>query len=163
MIEFFFLFYIECYCYGLNSLNTVIVHCGLIVLGSIEYCFYKFGSLQEFNAGLFDYLIATDDSHTKEKDEAAKVNIGELQRCKKQVKKKLDSEFGVVRGIDFKNVYTVSYLSHVCVCQCLVFTYIEMHPLVIIQEYAVELRFFSFGFWILYRETWLWIEYSGYG
>ncbi|KAK4252749.1 hypothetical protein QN277_014299 [Acacia crassicarpa] len=63
--------------------------------------------LEEFNAGLFDYLIATDDSHIKEKDEATKENNGELRRSKKLVKQKLDSEFGVVRGIDFKNVYTV--------------------------------------------------------
>lgn len=66
--------------------------------------------LEEFNAGLFDYLIATDDSHIKEKDEATKQNNDELQRSKKHVKQKLDSEFGVVRGIDFKNVYTVMNL-----------------------------------------------------
>ncbi|XP_028764325.1 DEAD-box ATP-dependent RNA helicase 16 [Neltuma alba] len=63
--------------------------------------------LEEFNAGLFDYLIATDDSHMKEKDEATKENNGEMRTSKKHVKQKLDSEFGVVRGIDFKNVYTV--------------------------------------------------------
>ncbi|XP_054777426.1 DEAD-box ATP-dependent RNA helicase 16 [Prosopis cineraria] len=66
--------------------------------------------LEEFNAGLFDYLIATDDSHIKEKDEATKQSNGELWRSKKHVKQKLDSEFGVVRGIDFKNVYTVMNL-----------------------------------------------------
>ncbi|KAI9075046.1 hypothetical protein K1719_042996 [Acacia pycnantha] len=71
----------------------------------------EFGSrlhiLEEFNAGLFDYLIATDDSHIKEKDEAIKENNGELRRSKKLVMQKLDYEFGVVRGIDFKNVYMV--------------------------------------------------------
>ncbi|KAI9113440.1 hypothetical protein K1719_015367 [Acacia pycnantha] len=71
----------------------------------------EFGSrlhiLEEFNAGLFDYLIATDDSHIKEKDEAIKENNGELRRSKKLVMQKLDYEFGVVRGIDFTNVYMV--------------------------------------------------------
>ncbi|XP_065867435.1 DEAD-box ATP-dependent RNA helicase 16 isoform X2 [Euphorbia lathyris] len=60
--------------------------------------------LEEFNAGLFDYLIATDDKDTKEKLPAEDV---ESKNPKKRVKKMLDSEFGVVRGIDFKNVYTV--------------------------------------------------------
>ncbi|KAJ0531709.1 putative RNA helicase [Helianthus annuus] len=59
--------------------------------------------LQGFNAGLFDYLIATDDSETKEKEQTD----AEKKRSKKHKKRKLDSEFGVVRGIDFKNVYTV--------------------------------------------------------
>ncbi|KAK7252751.1 hypothetical protein RIF29_36938 [Crotalaria pallida] len=63
--------------------------------------------LEEFNAGLFDYLIAADVSQSKEKDEATKENNGGSRKSKKYVKEKLDSEFGVVRGIDFKNVYTV--------------------------------------------------------
>lgn len=63
--------------------------------------------LEEFNAGLFDYLIATDISQSTEKDEAPKENIVGSKKSKKYTKLKLDSEFGVVRGIDFKNVYTV--------------------------------------------------------
>ncbi|EEF31791.1 dead box ATP-dependent RNA helicase, putative [Ricinus communis] len=63
--------------------------------------------LEEFNAGLFDYLIATDDSETKEKEqEQADRNLAQSRKSKKS-KQKLDSEFGVVRGIDFKNVHTV--------------------------------------------------------
>ncbi|XP_047952213.1 DEAD-box ATP-dependent RNA helicase 16-like [Salvia hispanica] len=61
--------------------------------------------LEEFNAGLFDYLIATDDSQSAEEQ-----NDKETHSSKKKSKKhskKLDAEFGVVRGIDFKNVYTV--------------------------------------------------------
>ncbi|KAG6394283.1 hypothetical protein SASPL_144867 [Salvia splendens] len=61
--------------------------------------------LEEFNAGLFDYLIATDDRQAAEE-----LNDKETHASKKQSKKhskKLDAEFGVVRGIDFKNVYTV--------------------------------------------------------
>ncbi|KAK3021927.1 hypothetical protein RJ639_045221 [Escallonia herrerae] len=63
--------------------------------------------LEEFNAGLFDYLIATDDSHSKEKDQADGESQVEKKKLKKHSKRKLDSEFGVVRGIDFKNVNTV--------------------------------------------------------
>ncbi|CAK7339608.1 unnamed protein product [Dovyalis caffra] len=62
--------------------------------------------LEEFNAGLFDYLIATDDRETKEKEQANGGSLAESRKSKKHAKPKLDSEFGVVRGIDFKNVYT---------------------------------------------------------
>ncbi|KAG4997482.1 hypothetical protein JHK85_028921 [Glycine max] len=60
--------------------------------------------LEEFNAGLFDYLIATDLSQSKEKDEVPKESIVGSRKSRKHAKIKLDSEFGVVRGIDFKNV-----------------------------------------------------------
>ncbi|XP_062144093.1 DEAD-box ATP-dependent RNA helicase 16 [Alnus glutinosa] len=63
--------------------------------------------LEEFNAGLFDYLIATDDSQTKEKEKADLESNAEPRKSRKHAKQKLDSEFGVVRGIDFKNVHTV--------------------------------------------------------
>ncbi|KAE8010404.1 hypothetical protein FH972_006775 [Carpinus fangiana] len=63
--------------------------------------------LEEFNAGLFDFLIATDDSQTKEKEEANVESNAEPRKSRKHAKQKLDSEFGVVRGIDFKNVHTV--------------------------------------------------------
>ncbi|KAK1417353.1 hypothetical protein QVD17_26480 [Tagetes erecta] len=63
--------------------------------------------LEGFNAGLFDYLIATDDSELKEKEQTDGDTQVEKKKSKKHKKRKLDSEFGVVRGIDFKNVYTV--------------------------------------------------------
>lgn len=63
--------------------------------------------LEEFNAGLFDYLIATDDTQTKEKDQDDEGGHVDSRKSKKHPKAKLDSEFGVVRGIDFKNVHTV--------------------------------------------------------
>ncbi|KAK6237812.1 hypothetical protein QUC31_003281 [Theobroma cacao] len=63
--------------------------------------------LEEFNAGLFDYLIATDDSQTKEKEQANGDKHVASRKSRKHLKPKLDSEFGVVRGIDFKNVHTV--------------------------------------------------------
>lgn len=61
---------------------------------------------QEFNAGLFDYLIATDIGQTG-KDQEDSVKKPEGKNSRKRKKPKLDAEFGVVRGIDFKNVLTV--------------------------------------------------------
>lgn len=57
--------------------------------------------------GLFDYLIATDDSEMKEKEQHNQGIHSGSRRSKRRMKQKLDSEFGVARGIDFKNVYTV--------------------------------------------------------
>ncbi|KAG6427695.1 hypothetical protein SASPL_111941 [Salvia splendens] len=62
--------------------------------------------LEEFNAGLFEYLIATDDSQSVEEQNDKETHV--LKKKYKKHSKKLDAEFGVVRGIDFKNVYTVS-------------------------------------------------------
>jgi hypothetical protein len=56
---------------------------------------------------LFDYLIATDDSRAKEKEQINKESKSQSKNSKRRLKQNLDSEFGVVRGIDFKNVYTV--------------------------------------------------------
>ncbi|KAJ4838948.1 DEAD-box ATP-dependent RNA helicase 16 [Turnera subulata] len=61
--------------------------------------------LEEFNAGLFDYLIATDDSEAKVKEQTNGENVSGTKKSKKFAKGKFDSEFGVVRGIDFKNVH----------------------------------------------------------
>ncbi|CAN8229374.1 unnamed protein product [Cochlearia groenlandica] len=65
--------------------------------------------LEQFNAGLFDYLIATDDnSQSKIKEEAkGEDNNNENKKNKRRGKPKLDAEFSVVRGIDFKKVHTV--------------------------------------------------------
>ncbi|KAJ0097174.1 hypothetical protein Patl1_28468 [Pistacia atlantica] len=63
--------------------------------------------LEEFNAGLFDYLIATDDSQAKDKEQPDGGGHADSRKSRKNAKPKLDSEFGVVRGIDFKNVHTV--------------------------------------------------------
>ncbi|XP_057542510.1 DEAD-box ATP-dependent RNA helicase 16 isoform X2 [Amaranthus tricolor] len=63
--------------------------------------------LEEFNAGIFDYLIATDDGQANVKDQDGGEKDTEGRKSKKRRKPKLDAEFGVVRGIDFKNVHTV--------------------------------------------------------
>ncbi|XP_010936191.1 DEAD-box ATP-dependent RNA helicase 16 isoform X2 [Elaeis guineensis] len=62
--------------------------------------------LEEFNAGLFDYLIATDDGRTK-KEQTGRENHIRSRYSKKKLRQNMDAEFGVVRGIDFKNVFTV--------------------------------------------------------
>ncbi|KZV24948.1 DEAD-box ATP-dependent RNA helicase 16-like [Dorcoceras hygrometricum] len=63
--------------------------------------------LEEFNAGLFDYLIATDDCQSSvEQLHNDKKNLGG-KKPRKHSKRKLDAEFSVVRGVDFKNVHTV--------------------------------------------------------
>ncbi|KAG9140909.1 hypothetical protein Leryth_010435 [Lithospermum erythrorhizon] len=64
--------------------------------------------LEEFNAGLFDYLIATDDIQSGERQQQVDNENGDpCKKSKRHPKRKLDAEFGVVRGIDFKNVHTV--------------------------------------------------------
>jgi ATP-dependent RNA helicase DDX56/DBP9 len=52
-------------------------------------------------------LIATDDNKTKEAKQTNKENKKD-SRGRKHMQQTLDAEFGVVRGIDFKNVFTVS-------------------------------------------------------
>lgn len=56
-------------------------------------------------------MIATDDnSQTKKEKEVAKGEDNkENNKKNKRGKPKLDAEFGVVRGIDFKKVHTVCY------------------------------------------------------
>lgn len=78
---------------------------------------------QEFNAGLFDYLIATDNSKSKESEDKAESGI-QLKKSRKHAKHKADSEFGVVRGIDFKNVHTVC---HYYSCWCFFAGYHSLH------------------------------------
>uniref|UniRef100_J3LSG2 RNA helicase n=1 Tax=Oryza brachyantha TaxID=4533 RepID=J3LSG2_ORYBR len=63
--------------------------------------------IQAFNARLFDYLIATDDNKSKVEMQANKGNKKDSKVSRKQLQQTLDAEFGVVRGIDFKNVFTV--------------------------------------------------------
>lgn len=53
-------------------------------------------------------MIATDESQSEGKKQVDDQNGSERKKSKKHRKHKLDAEFGVVRGIDFKNVHTVS-------------------------------------------------------
>ena len=68
--------------------------------------------LQEFNKGIFDYLIAADTKSveseqtepSKSKDKASsKKEKAEARKRKREE----DEEFGVTRGVDFKGVETV--------------------------------------------------------
>ena len=78
--------------------------------------------VQEFNKGIFDYLIATDDpaKRLEQEEEAAKpapqpkpaVKKGRGKGRDRDSRKRgraseNDSEFGVIRGIDFQGVKTV--------------------------------------------------------
>ena len=73
--------------------------------------------LQEFNKGLFDYLIATDDVHAAAADGEPAGGGGKQQQQQRGKRKgdgggkrgqqRKDEEFGVTRGIDFKGVRTV--------------------------------------------------------
>lgn len=67
--------------------------------------------------GLFDHLIATDDGKSSQpvndepKDEnEPEEDVSAEKRIRKNKKKRfVDAEFGVVRGVDFKNVRTVKF------------------------------------------------------
>ena len=98
---------------------------------------------QEFNKGIFDYLIATDDPAKREEHaeltEHAEARAEDPQPLKAGKKRKdmrapqqqqrkrarkgeADREFGVIRGIDFKGVRTVINVdapdtAEVCVTQ----------------------------------------------
>ncbi|KAK9906356.1 hypothetical protein WJX75_000482 [Coccomyxa subellipsoidea] len=81
--------------------------------------------LQEFNKGIFDYLIATDDpaKRLEQEEEAAKPapqlkpapvkakgkgrDRDSRKRGRGNERRENDSEFGVIRGIDFQGVKTV--------------------------------------------------------
>ncbi|AQK63190.1 DEAD-box ATP-dependent RNA helicase 16 [Zea mays] len=128
-------------CFYFDSIFNVCFICSINILMMNMLCFLQFGIrsavlnaelpqnsrlhiIEAFNARLFDYLIATDDTKTKEKQtneenkkeatlsrkrkkQTNKENQKEQKVSRKHLQQTLDAEFGVVRGIDFKNVFTV--------------------------------------------------------
>jgi ATP-dependent RNA helicase DDX56/DBP9 len=64
--------------------------------------------IEQFNVGSFDYLIATDASadagNGGESSDEENDNDDEEHKPKQQKKRKNDSEYGVSRGLDFRNV-----------------------------------------------------------
>lgn len=72
-------------------------------------------TLQSFNRGVFDHLVATDTGPSKSKKLEAGVSAGAMDHvdrgdgtgAKPKKQRKRDAEFGVVRGVDFKDVRTV--------------------------------------------------------
>jgi ATP-dependent RNA helicase DDX56/DBP9 len=72
----------------------------------------RFHIVQEFNRGIYDYIIATDESgdlKSKEQDSEDEDQTPTQEKTpdSSKKKKKTDSEYGVSRGIDFKNVRAV--------------------------------------------------------
>ncbi len=69
--------------------------------------------VEQFNAGIFDVLIATDEVQRDEslavRDEDIRKNSKKLRREKheKSRKRRRDGEFGLSRGVDFRNVAAV--------------------------------------------------------
>lgn len=76
-------------------------------VGGLGRGFESSTCLQEFNRGLFDYLIASDDSRkTGLVEPKPSQNVSE-KKGKKRKHPDSDREFGVTRGVDFKGVETV--------------------------------------------------------
>ena len=61
--------------------------------------------IQEFNKGIFDYLIAADCKADGEENAETKPRPSRSTSRKR--KREHDDEFGVTRGVDFKGVETV--------------------------------------------------------
>ena len=55
--------------------------------------------VEEFNRGIYDYIIATDEVHTLGRGGASSGSHGNKKRPHKR---KRDKEYGVARGIDFQ-------------------------------------------------------------
>ena len=66
---------------------------------------------QEFNRGIIDYLIATDDPKIVEQEKGGGPPVVDEKKGrgkgKKRKRPETDGEFGVTRGVDFKGIATV--------------------------------------------------------
>ncbi|CAG8491858.1 3819_t:CDS:10 [Paraglomus brasilianum] len=71
----------------------------------------RYHIVEEFNKGIYDYIIATDEDELKgerdEEDETLDNNNSEASKGTKSSRRKRDTEYGVSRGIDFVNVSAV--------------------------------------------------------
>lgn len=68
----------------------------------------RFHILRQFNAGLFNYVIATDETVERYDDDAANDEDEELpKKSKKKKQKGGEGEYGISRGVDFQGVQTV--------------------------------------------------------
>ena len=68
---------------------------------------YRCHVVDEFNRGIYDYIIATDEAS----------NFQSIKEAKKRQKtfrgqRKRDKEYGVARGIDFKGHCCSRFLRH---------------------------------------------------
>ena len=66
-------------------------------------------TVEEFNRGIYDYVIATDEVHSHSQAAAISSETGENGRGggRGKGKRKRDREYGVSRGIDFQGVENV--------------------------------------------------------
>ncbi|CAG8491092.1 4074_t:CDS:10 [Ambispora gerdemannii] len=83
----------------------------------------RYHIVEEFNKGVYEYIIATDENNLKgekdsdeeldnndyatDNDEASKIEESNPKKKKRSRKNKQDKEYGVSRGIDFVNVAAV--------------------------------------------------------
>lgn len=65
--------------------------------------------MNEFNRGIYDYIIATDEVGISRGGAAAEAESTGVQRTKSR-KRKRDKEYGVARGIDFQGWSSLSCL-----------------------------------------------------
>ncbi|XP_078669094.1 putative ATP-dependent RNA helicase DDX56 isoform X2 [Branchiostoma floridae x Branchiostoma belcheri] len=63
--------------------------------------------VNQFNQGLYNLVIATDESALDAEDASMKDKTGKAKKKAKRFKKKKDKEYGVSRGIDFQFVSNV--------------------------------------------------------
>ena len=63
--------------------------------------------MQQFNKGIFDFLIAIDDQNAAETELEEPGNKKKSKANARKRKRDQDEEFGVTRGVDFKGVETV--------------------------------------------------------
>ncbi|KAJ8316963.1 hypothetical protein KUTeg_004867 [Tegillarca granosa] len=70
----------------------------ILFVADVNRC-YKCHVVSQFNDGLYDYIIASD--------ETLLMNPKDVPQDKSKKKKKRDKEYGVSRGIDFQNVSNV--------------------------------------------------------
>lgn len=68
----------------------------------------RFHIIQEFNRGVYDFIIATDNIEVSMKSKNNQ-NVEGKDDCKQKKSKrfKSDKEFGISRGIDFQNAFAV--------------------------------------------------------
>ena len=58
--------------------------------------------MEEFNRGIYDYIIATDEVRTLGRGGASSGSHGNRKRSRKW---RRDKEYGVARGIDFQGMH----------------------------------------------------------
>lgn len=69
---------------------------------------FRYHIVQEFNRGVYDYLIASDEAGLKtEKDEEKAMQPSTESKKSKKRNFNKDKEYGVARGVDFKDVQFV--------------------------------------------------------